>query len=62
MVGAIIASSVTILLALLTFSWYLSSRLTKQDGWMHRINLRMARVEKTLGLSLWDDKDDDIYH
>ena len=60
MVGAIFASAVTIIGAMLTFAWYLSARLTRQDGWMHTVNLRMGRIEKYLGLGIWDDSDDPL--
>jgi hypothetical protein len=47
-----------VMIALVSATWYLSARLTRQDGWFRRTNMRLARIEKILGMSVWDDNDD----
>jgi hypothetical protein len=55
MVIAVVSSVIPLIVAIVSCSWYLSGRLSKQDGWMHRMNMRMGFIEKHLGLNVWDD-------
>lgn len=49
-VGAVIASTVTTLLAIVTFAWYLSARLTSQD-------IRLSVIERQLKLDGYGKRD-----
>jgi hypothetical protein len=54
---AVVSASIPVFVSVVTGAWYLSARLTKQDRWMRIVDKRLGRIEKYMGLGMWDDSD-----
>jgi hypothetical protein len=54
---AVIGAVTPVFVSVVTGAWYLSARLTKQDKWMRIVDKRLGRIEKYMGLGMWDDSD-----
>lgn len=57
-VTGLLSAIVPLFLALLGAVWYLASRFSYQDGLFREIKMRLNRIDKALGLSMWDNDDD----
>jgi hypothetical protein len=54
---AVVSASIPVFTLIVSGTWYLSARLTKQDRWMRIVDKRLGRIEKYMGLGMWDDSD-----